>query len=388
MTKEQALIALVGSEVCGRPAADASVLAAVDRNSLYEFAKEQDLAHLAGAALEKLGLLGTEEASQKLRKQAFGALYRCQRMERELTKICDTLSAVSVPHIPLKGSVLRGSYPESWMRTSCDIDVLVKQEDLQTAVSALEKALEYTKAGADAHEISLFSKNGVHLELHHDLIEENWRSGGEEVLQTVWQHARPACAGGCTKQMPDDLFYFYHIAHMAKHFVLGGCGIRPFLDIWVLNHRVEHDRQARLALLEQGKLLDFALAAEKLSQVWFGDAKPEEETEKMEDYLFRGGLYGGSETVTALRHTKTKGKLGYVLSRIFLPRQELQMEYRVLGKKKWLYPFCQIARWFRLLFGGKAGHWLGRLRKNAAVTSEQGQEDAGLLRELGLWEKE
>ena len=59
---------------------------------------------------------------------------------------------------------------------------------------------------------------------------------------------------------------------MAKHFVsTGGCGIRPFLDIWVLNHKIDFNREKREKLLSDGGLDVFAKQAELLSEVWFGN---------------------------------------------------------------------------------------------------------------------
>ena len=91
------------------------------------------------------------------------------------------------------------------------------------------------------------------------------------------------------------MFYFYYIAHMAKHFVeTGGCGIRPFLDIWVLNHRIDFDREKRDKLLSDGGLDVFAKQAELLSEVWFGNAEHTEITRQMETYILRGGVYGAN----------------------------------------------------------------------------------------------
>ena len=38
------------------------------------------------------------------------------------------IKKVQIPFLPLKGSVIRQYYPEPWMRTSCDIDILVDFE--------------------------------------------------------------------------------------------------------------------------------------------------------------------------------------------------------------------------------------------------------------------
>lgn len=106
----------------------------------------------------------------------------------------------------------------------------------------------------------------------------------------------------------------------------------------------------------------------------------------MSTYLLQGGLYGDSKTIVSLRHARKGGSLGYILSRIFLPFNELSAEYPVLLRKKWLYPIYQVVRWWDLLVGGKAGYWLRRLRNNAAASGADSDTNARLLADLGLWE--
>lgn len=386
MTAADILIQLVRGEVCGvqpEPALKQNLTPEL-LEGLYRFSKQQDLAHLAGQGLQRLGALGRDEISAKFHKQTVSAVYRHARMERELRRICETLSQVGIKHIPLKGAVLREFYPEPWMRTSCDIDILVHEDTLDTAVASLKEKLGYTSGGGDSHEVSLYSGNGTHLELHFDLIEESCPGNSAEILREIWQDARPMQPGSMTMVLTDELFYFYYIAHMAKHFVIGGCGIRSFLDVWILNHRVSFDRDKREALLNQGELRTFAQTVEALTQVWFEGAKADEMTQRVSEYLLRGSLYSNTETIVSLRHAQKGGKLGYILSRIFLPMDQLQLKYPILVKKKWLYPFCQVARWFKLLFGGEAGYWLGRLRANASASPTHADSNAQLLQDLGL----
>lgn len=67
--------------------------------------------------------------------------------------------------IPLKGAVLRYIYPAPELRTSSDIDVLVKEEDLESAVAAIENATDFKMLRKAYHDISMVNSQ-VHLELH------------------------------------------------------------------------------------------------------------------------------------------------------------------------------------------------------------------------------
>ena len=58
-------------------------------------------------------------------------------LEYELEHIKSVFEKNKIEYILLKGSVLRNYYPEPWMRTSCDIDILVHDEQLDKAVKVL-----------------------------------------------------------------------------------------------------------------------------------------------------------------------------------------------------------------------------------------------------------
>ena len=110
---------------------------------VYSLLKSHDLAHLVADVLDKNGLLDDSEVSKKFRAERNLAIYRHEQMQYELTQICDTLEKAQIPFIPLKGSVIRSFYPEPWMRTSCDIDILVDKAYLELAQQCLKRDLEY-----------------------------------------------------------------------------------------------------------------------------------------------------------------------------------------------------------------------------------------------------
>ena len=388
MGAEELLLALVSAEICGQDI-DGEMLKSLspeELESLYKISKIQDLAHIAGQALAKCGALGKSPASEKLKKRTMQAMYRYVRMHSEYEKICHVLEQAQIPYIPLKGAVLRTYYPEPWLRTSCDIDILVKEEMLDYAMEILGENLGYTSQPKSDHDVSLFSANGVHLELHFDTIQERYETNNcRQVLSQIWEDAAPKDAGSYQYCMSDEMFYFYHMAHMAKHFEVGGCGIRPFLDIWILQHRVEYDSQKRNELLRQGGLLKFAQAAEKVSAAWFSGAQMDPMTGQVSDYILRGGLYGDNENRAALGQARMGSRVRYLITqRVFMPYEYLKDEYPVLKKHKWLCPLYQIVRWFRMLLGGRTGRTLQELRSNFTISKKKTDAASELLKYLGL----
>lgn len=351
---------------------------------IYTLSQRHDLAHIAGQALGALGLLGDDAVSVQFKQQPMHALFRYERLNYEYGRICTALEEAKIRFVPLKGSVLRKYYPQPWMRTSCDIDLLVEEADLEKASGVLQQTLQYRLGKKSAHDVSLYAPGGVHLELHYTLIEDRVCQAAREILAQVWEQVCPAEGLVYQQAMPDDLFYFYHIAHMAKHFYEGGCGIRPFMDLWILNNKSPHDRQQREELLAKGGLLTFGQAAEKLSQVWFDGTQADTLCTQLEQYVLTGGVYGTLQNSIAVKQIKRGGKGKYALSKIFLPYDVIKYHYPILQKHKWLMPFCQVRRWCKLLFCGGVKRSVHNLKENAAVSEQTHQDVEQLLRDLQL----
>ena len=338
------LFALLRSAICGAKLTDAerAEFSAEQLQELLKISAKHDMIHLLVFGLKQNDLLPPEQAG--LEKYIFKAAYRYERLRVEYEKLCHALEEAEIPFLPLKGSVLRAYYPEPWMRTSCDIDVLVHKEDLPAAVAYLVENLHYEEKNRGTHDLSIFSPSGVHVELHFDLIEEGRAQNAIAVLSSAWERATLHEGSSYWHEMGDAYFYFYHVAHMAKHFENGGCGIRPFLDLWILDRMENADLPARNALLATGGLLQFAEVSRKLSSVWFGGETTDDLLQQMQTVLLKGGLYGSADNSAAMRQGRRGGKVGYLLSRIFIPMDRLKRYYPILEKYPWLMPVMQVRR--------------------------------------------
>lgn len=135
---------------------------------LVAFGKKQSILPVIYAGLKKMDIPADQlkaidwERNKDLRKFVLH--------NDALQKIEAALNEKQIPYIPLKGSVLRHLYPAPEMRTSCDIDVLVHEEDLEAAVAAIENATDFTMRKRNYHDISMVNQS-VHLELHFNIKE-------------------------------------------------------------------------------------------------------------------------------------------------------------------------------------------------------------------------
>lgn len=383
MTREtELLFSLLRFSLTGTPLAETDC-STDELESLYRLSRRHNVVHIVGDALYKNGLLPAEHPlAEKFEQQQLELLQRYAFQEQEKARITAALGAAGIPFILLKGAVLRQYYPDPYLRSSCDIDVLVHREDLERAQEALGTALGYTGTGKlTSHDVSLFSQSGVHIELHYDLMEDSDQNNGAAVLAQVWEHAAPECEGSSCYVMSDAMFYFYHVAHMAKHIRSVGCSVRPFMDLWVLEHRMEHDFAARDALLTQGSLLTFANAARRLSEYWFSDVAAGEDTQRFSAFILG---YGEKTTTVSVRRRNDTGKARYLLTRVFPPYAALEFRYPILKTHKWLLPVIWVRRWCALLSPEKRRRMQAEWQANTAVSAASTNEVACLFDELDL----
>ena len=116
------------------------------------------------------------------------ALYRFEKSNYEFNEIVKLFEEKQIRFIPLKGAILRELYPEQWMRTSCDIDILIEKEHFCRATQYLVDA--GLKKGIESpHDISFITASGVHIELHHSLIDDDRISNIDCILSKVWENS-------------------------------------------------------------------------------------------------------------------------------------------------------------------------------------------------------
>lgn len=382
-SKIQMFFSLLRSAVVGDPMSEDEKAACLTEwlPDMMSIAKKHDLAHLLSVAFRINGFNAGDLSNNTSEIQA---VYRIAQQSYALEKLTKALEKAKIPFIPLKGSVIRQYYREEWLRTSCDIDVLVHESDVEQATNVLIGDCGCTVDGKGSHDVSLFSPGKVHIELHYDLVEDGRANKSREVLNEVWEHSKPHDNFNYWHEMSDEMFYFYHIAHMAKHFEIGGCGIRPFIDLWILDNIELKNQLKRDELLRRGDLYTFAEVARSLYKVWFEGNEHTQITKQMEEYILCGGVYGSIDNRVLVQQRKKGGRLKYALSRIFIPYKSIKFVYPILQKHRWLTPFMEVYRWFNILFDGRAKKAMHEFSYNKNVSNDNAIKIQEFLNDIGL----
>ena len=325
-----------------------------DSGSLLSLAVRQGLAGAILPPLKDAGLLDDGAAAPFLDARLEG-IRATTLLSHELSRIRAVLDGAGIDYVPLKGAHLRSLWPSPWMRTSCDIDVLIREDALSLATEAIAEGLGYSLRTVGFRDCSLYSPgDSVHLEIHFSLRDTEGRL---PALGAAWDYAERI---GDTHEhcfLP-HFEIFYLLSHLLGHVNTGGGGIRPVIDLALLR-REPYDAAALAVLLAECGLSRFAEVVFALGDAILSGGEIEGVCAALADWLILGELYGEIHRRALVGRVKRQSRTArlarrrYVIRRLFPKRRELAIAYPVLQKHAWLYPVCVLRRLFRLVFGGR-----------------------------------
>ncbi len=344
-----------------------------------EIAINNDLGHIMGYVLKREGIETEGETAVNIEKAEMLALYRATMFESEIRVIKNTFEEAKIKYIPLKGAILREYYDNPVMRTSCDIDILVREEDLETAIKSLEDK-EYKVEKRAYHDVSMMSKTGVHLELHFNILEDH--VGLDKVLATVWDHA--VLKSGYEYELDSEFFMYHQMAHISYHFTHGGCGFRSLADIWILKSKLGFTPETAKTLLEIGEIYEFACNMYKIMGICFEKEKPDKFLYSVLAYIINGGVYGTREAYLAIELSRKNGKFLYFLKRIFMPYKKMITLYPRLRKYPVLLPYYWVKRWIRTLFSDSFERLAGETKTAAGMDAKTSNDLVQMCENMGL----
>ena len=314
---------------------------------IYMLAQKQGLIHMLALACKRQGLLGEDALSEELKKSIRKTLLRYEIFAAEEQQIYAQLERAKIGYVPLKGSVIRSHYKEPWLRTSNDIDVLVKETDVERAKELLQNELGYELIKNNYHDIALRSPSNIVVELHFTITENE--PSMDRMLGQVWEHVHPVEEQSYRYEMEPEFLFFHVMAHMLYHFKHGGCGVRFFIDLWILQGALAIDMQKVNTWFQACEMDVFAEHVMHLAAIWFGEGMHDEVSISMQEYILNGGLYGTTQSKVMAQKANAKGEATYLFQRVFQPYRELAAAYPTLRKHPWLYPYYTICRWTKLL---------------------------------------
>lgn len=331
-----------------------------DNEKLYQLANKHDVQSMVSISLQNLGY----SVNEKFKKSEIMSFYRAEQQRFELNAFSKVLNEYKIPFILLKGSVINKYYPQDYMRTSRDIDVLVYEHDILKIFNLLTDKLSYTsKMDSNDHHRSMKTPSGMRIEFHYSLSDD-------KVLPVANAFENAMLVDG-NLVLDDIMFFTYHIIHMAGHFKSGGCGIRSIMDLWVMQHKMKLNFD--FEILKSINLEKFAKAMLKLSDVWFGDEngivqEHDKLTKCLQEFIISGGSFGNVENaVTISRGSKSSFK--HIFNRFFLPYSVMKKKYPILKKAPVLLPVFWFIRLFASLLKGRSKKIINEINTNKNISN-------------------
>ena len=263
----------------------------------------------------------------------------------ELERVSAAFAEAGVPFLPMKGFLFKALWGRPEWRNMSDLDIYVSAEGIDRAAEvlcSLGYRLDHDGTVHDAYVKPPY----VNIELHRTLEK------GDEGDFARWT---PKSDNPYWYVMSDEDFLVFAISHMHKHYGSGGYGMRSLFDIYLYLKKKGDALDAEYVSRELSRrgLTEFYNGVILLSEHWFSDdAADGSDIAELEAYIASGGTYGSidNKVKTSMRG---KSRIGYYLSRFFLPYSSMVTIYKWLRPLPFLLPIAWILRIFTALFDGR-----------------------------------
>ena len=333
--------------------------------------------------LSELQVQVPDFALQAFKQSWLKTLSRNMVLIAHFSEVMTTLNDVGISVIAMKGIYLsEWLYTEVGLRQFSDIDLLVKPEDGERALSVMRE-MGYQQAKSElpediqlkllpAHYPAMI-KNGVSVEIHTRLhsrvtdyeidIPSLWAASQTKEIHNV------STGVFCTEHLLLTL-----IQHLDKHLRSGQFQFSGFYDIVNLMDVKSQDMDLDMLLSEakawkmEALLMDYCVLTEK----YFGVGLPGLKAvagvsyRELERLFLRGLALKKMTPVTAVNNIKTiryfdtRGqKLRYVLQMVFPTPRYMRQRYRFSNRL--LLVFYYPYRWAMQIYTGLVGFWKRRI---------------------------
>lgn len=336
--------------------------------AVYALARQQSMAAIAYAALEKAGALSLlpPELAGRWSQDKAKAVRKNILLAQGRREICQRLEEAGIWYMPLKGSVLAELYPGLGLRQMTDNDILFDPAARKRVRQIMvELGYEVQEYGSGNHDI--YVKPPVYnYEMHVALIGENHEKPLRDYYRDV--QLRLEAGEGMARRFRDEDFYVYQTAHSYKHFSNGGNGLRGLLDCQIYTDRKpELDWRYITGELEKLGLVAFEEQLRRLARKLLvtGEALTPEELQTV-NFCIRSGTYGTEDIrieqkIQAIQSagegaaSSRRVRWRYFWRRLWPDRQWFAHFYPFLAKYPVFKPFFLLWRGVKgLLFRRKA----------------------------------
>lgn len=361
----KAVLDLIARYLHGRQV-DREVYRDIGVPNLFALAKRWSLEVLTLDALEAQQVFSQEELRAWRERRD---MRRAQSVvqQGEARALVQAFVAQGLHVLPLKGYYMKEMYPRPEQRQMCDLDILLREGEMEQARALMEGRGYVTEHFQAGHHDNYRKKPFLYVELHRRLLDQD--SPYAKGLGDVFQRAQLGPDRAWRLNWSD--FYLFLLVHFVKHVEWAGTGPRSVLDVYLFRqaHEDQLDRAYLSRKLAEMGLESFCADVEQIAQYWFapdgGEVALSPSAQALASEILGSSVYGTRRQVeeNLLReHRVDRGSveqagLRYLWSCIFLPRKNMEMMYPVLRRHPALLPACWLVRGGRMVFATPARSW-------------------------------
>lgn len=318
-------------------------------NKLFQIAQEHKITCLVGLGLADIIDKIPTSVKENFQNEINKSILLDANQEYATKEITESFERSSLKYMLMKGYNLKKMYPQPYMRYMCDIDILIDNDNYEDYAYKMSE-LKYDKEIESDHEHIFVKKPMINVELHKRIVpsyyEDLYAYYGDG-----WFLAEKN-TGSWEYEYSVENQYIFLIVHLAKHYQGSGIGLCHFIDIFVMNKKVNYDKEYVKEELEKLGLQKFHEKVLKLIEFWFEDAPADAIIWDMSEFVFSSGAYGNflnrraTETMNDIEKygNEKKAIIARKLEVIFPSCQKLAGNFCILKRYPWLYPFCLLYR--------------------------------------------
>lgn len=292
-----------------------------------------------------------EKIKQEFNRYLAASIFKYDTKEEVVKIIKDIFNSNQIDFILVKGAVIKDYYPVPELRTSGDIDVIVREEQFEKVYDVFNNAnceiLTYLPFVIEAQ------IDDVTVEIHK----------GADVFGNYFDNIFAlAEKNGCEYYLDNYQQMLYVFLHLIKHLRSNGAGIRMLMDIDVCVRGINNfDEIKFLNMCKNAGVEQCGNAIFSLCKNWFDTPINSYYTLENEfvDLMAKGFLYNGTFGFEQkgyggfyLSRASKDGKIGlkeqlYAFLRLMFPSLKiLRTTFNYLDKYPFLLPFAYIHRFF------------------------------------------
>lgn len=312
-------------------------------------------------------------------------------LSTETERILSAFSDMDISAVPVKGILTKELYPQPFLRTMTDVDILCMDKD-RKRIDDFFLAEGYTRENTGVKDISYRKDNILHFEVHTSLLNSN--SPAYDYFFRVWDRVECQEASRIARLTSEDT-YIYMLEHLAHHLETGGAGVRMLMDVYLFlnKYTLTLDREYITEVLSRIKLADFEKQVIRICKNWFSGEEDPDVYSDLSQFVFNSGTYGKAEAVflaEAIRNNSdtpikaNKQGLTIILRKLFPSLVFLRRSYTAVDRVPLLYPVFVPAYWFNRLFVKKNVKTSNINKYFTSSDSEESRRLRAVYESLGL----